>query len=144
VNWSIRPAEEHDWNAVEALLVKSGLPLAGAREHLANFLVAFEGGALAGCGGFESYDGVVLLRSMAVVQAHRGAGLGAHLTRHLLDRAFNRGAKEAILLTTTAGDYFARFGFVPISRESAPEAVQKSEEFRGACPDSALVMRLTL
>ena len=48
------------------------------------------------------------------------------------------------LLTTTAEDYFPRFGFEVIDRSEADERLKESAEFRGACPDSAVCMRLSL
>ena len=48
------------------------------------------------------------------------------------------------LLTTTAPDYFRRLGFRALARRHAPAALRESAEFRGACPDSALLMELTL
>jgi N-acetylglutamate synthase-like GNAT family acetyltransferase len=46
------------------------------------------------------------------------------------------------LLTDTAPEYFARFGFrhEPIAR--APQALKASAEFQGACPASAVFMCL--
>jgi len=48
------------------------------------------------------------------------------------------------LLTTTAGDYFARHGFVQSHRPMTPCALNESAEFQGACPDTAVFMELTL
>jgi amino-acid N-acetyltransferase len=49
-----------------------------------------------------------------------------------------------VLLTTTAEDFFLRFGFQPISRVEFPLAVQASVEFQEVCPDSATGMFLAL
>ena len=64
------------------------------------------------------------------------------LVERLLETAPARGVSVMYLLTTTAADYFPRFGFEPIPREQADSRLQASEEFRGACPDSAVCMRL--
>jgi hypothetical protein len=37
-------------------------------------------------------------------------------------------------------DYFPRFGFAETTRAVVPEDVARTEEFRGACPASAIVM----
>lgn len=58
----------------------------------------------------------------------------------LLESARAEGLADVTLLTTTAADYFTRFGFHVIPRESAPEAVRASVEFREACPETATVM----
>ncbi len=62
--------------------------------------------------------------------------------RALLAGAQAGGAQELVLLTTTADAWFPRFGFERMSRDAAPASLRASEEFRGACPASAVVMRL--
>jgi amino-acid N-acetyltransferase len=49
--------------------------------------------------------------------------------------------REIYLLTTTAEHFFPRFGFARIPRADVAPTVRASEEFRGACPDSAIAMR---
>ena len=61
-----------------------------------------------------------------------------------LDLARSLGADAAYLLTTTAGDFFPRFGFAPVERADVPDDVKQSIEFRSACPSSALAMRVAL
>ena len=39
---TFRPAADDNWAAIETLLSQSALPIAGAREHLGAFLLAFE------------------------------------------------------------------------------------------------------
>ncbi|HVO72301.1 MAG TPA: arsenic resistance N-acetyltransferase ArsN2 [Aggregatilineaceae bacterium] len=142
MNWTFRTAGPDDWTAIAALLTRVDLPLDGAREHLDGFLLAFGGATLAGVAGLERYGATGLLRSVAV--AERGTGLGKELVRRLLDRASADGLTSVVLLTTTAADYFPRFGFHRIARKEAPSAVQESIEFKSACPDSAIVMELPL
>jgi N-acetylglutamate synthase-like GNAT family acetyltransferase len=62
----------------------------------------------------------------------------------LLADARARGIHDIYLLTTTAEAWFPRFGFVRIARAAVPAALHASEEFRGACPDSAVVMHTAL
>jgi len=139
-----RQAVTDDWPAVEGLLAASRLPLEGARQHLDSFIVAEQHDRLLGCIGLEQYGDAGLLRSCAVAQTHRGTGIGALLTRALIDGARRAGVRQLVLLTTTAENYFARFGFVQISRDAIPAALQDSAEFRGACPASATAMQLVL
>lgn len=150
----LRMAQPGDLLAVESLLADAELPLAGAREHLRDFVVA-EGAAatLLGCAALERYAtgsaaGAAhvsgLLRSLAVAPAARGLGLGASLVESLLSAARAQGLADVTLLTTTAAEYFPRFGFQQIAREAAPLAVRDSIEFREACPDSAVVMSRAL
>lgn len=142
--WRVRPARPADWPAIRELLVASELPLEGAADHLAHFIVAESAGELAGCAGLEVYDEVALLRSCAVDAAYQHQGLGHHLVQQAIEHASTLGVHELALLTTTAETYFARFGFLRISRDDVADALKVSREFRGACPASACVMRRRL
>jgi amino-acid N-acetyltransferase len=137
-----RDATEQDWNAISALLQREGLPLAGAREHLAHFIVAEDDEGVAGAGGLEVYGPSALLRSL--VAAHHGRGIGHLLVEQLIVRARALGVTDLVLLTTTAAGYFPRFGFETVARPDVPAALLASREFQGACPSSATVMRLRL
>lgn len=140
----IRAATAHDLAAVHALLRSAALPLDGVPDDLAHFLVAELQGAVVGVIGLERYGDTALLRSAAVAQAMRGHGLGERLVHALLEAARATGIRELTLLTTTAEQWFPRFGFARIAREEANAALQASAEFRGACPASATTMRLRL
>lgn len=143
MNPVFRHAAESDWNAIAALLQQAELPLDGAKDHLPHFLLALTpDGTLAGVAGLEVYGEVGLLRSVAV--AERKKGLGSELVRRVLNEATQNGMRQVVLLTTTATDFFPRFGFRQIARSEAPAAVQQSIEFQEACPASATVMLLDL
>jgi N-acetylglutamate synthase-like GNAT family acetyltransferase len=141
---SVRGATPEDWDGIERLLTDRHLPTDGARDHLSGFVVAIKGAALLGCAAIERYGDVGLLRSVAVIENVAGRGVGAELLRATLDRARALGLREIYLLTTTAARYFPRFGFEVVGREGLPSALEASEELRGACPASAVAMRLTL
>ena len=140
----IRAATSEDWNAIEQLLVSSNLPLDGARDHLRDFVVAEENGAIAGCAALERYGSSALLRSVVVDSSVRGSGLGEKLVRQIIDHARREGIESMVLLTTTAPEWFPRFGFRRAERERVPPAVKASVEFQGACPDTSIVMQLDL
>jgi amino-acid N-acetyltransferase len=54
-------------------------------------------------------------------------------------------ARERLfLLTTTAAPFFARRGFAPVKRSTAPEAMTKSPQFASLCPSTAACMALVL
>jgi amino-acid N-acetyltransferase len=138
----ISPAEPGALPEVVALLRESSLPLAGVEEHFDSFLVArAEDGGLLGCVGLEIYGDVGLLRSLSVASRARGGGLGTRLVERLIDLARAKGVETLYLLTTTAEEYFPRFGFERLAREEADQKLEASEELRGACPASAVVMR---
>jgi amino-acid N-acetyltransferase len=140
----IRTATARDWSAIERLLTDSGLPLDGARDHIDRFIVAEENGAIAGCAALERYGEIALLRSVAVDSPVRGRRLGERLVSQLIAIARRDGIESLFLLTTTAAEWFPRFGFRSIERGLAPAGLSKSSEFRGACPATAVLMSLDL
>jgi amino-acid N-acetyltransferase len=140
----MRQARTEDLPWVLELLEQAGLPLEGVAQHLGNFLLEFDGERLVGCAGLEVWGRAGLLRSVAVHPEYRSRGIARRLVRALLEQARRRGLKSVSLLTTTAEGYFPRFGFVRVERAELPAALQTSEEFRGACPDSAAALHLTL
>ncbi len=143
--WTIRPAAPADLNEVQTLLGSSGLPADGLADQFpAGYAVAVAGGQVVGVAGVETHGASGLLRSVAVKPALRSAGLGAALVRERAEWARTNGLDSAYLLTTSAAGYFPRFGFVPISREQAPEGIRGCVEFTSACPSSAVLMRLPL
>jgi amino-acid N-acetyltransferase len=141
---TLRAANPDDWTAVRTHLERARLPLHGAHDHLERFTLAFDCEQLLGTAGLEVYGNTALLRSVAVNEEARGTGIGAKLVRHSLELARGLGVADVVLLTETAADYFPRFGFRIIARADAPDAVNASLEFRGACPDSATTMLLQL
>lgn len=143
--YSIRSAERADLDRVRALLGVADLPLDGLEEQFGpSYAVAEHDGALIGVEGIEVHETDGLLRSAAVDPTWRGRGVGDALTRNRIDWARARGLHALYLLTTTAGTWFPRFGFVPESREAAPAGIRASREFSEACPASALFMKLPL
>jgi len=141
---SIRAARPEDWPGVEALLRACALPVDGAAEHLADFVVADVAGRVVAVAGIEAYGADGLLRSVAVSNDARSAGLGSAVVDAAERLAHGRGMQRLHLLTTTAAPYFARRGFEVRDRANAPAALQASAEFRGACPASATFMTLAL
>ena len=137
---AIRLAAPGDFAGVVRLLEAADLPTAGLQPSLPDFLVAEEGGRVVGVVGLEVFGDCALLRSAVVDAGRRGAGLGIDLVESLLRRAATRGVREVYLLTTTAEHFFPRFGFARIPRDVVAAPVRASEEFRGACPDSAIAM----
>jgi amino-acid N-acetyltransferase len=138
---TLRRARAADIDGVRRLLAGQSLTQAGVPDWIGHFWVAEGDGSVVGTAGLEVYGSAALLRSVAVDPAWRGTGLGRLVTERALDDARSAGASEVYLLTTTAEDYFPRVGFAAVARECVPEALMASEEFRGACPASAVVMR---
>lgn len=139
---TLRPAGTGDWPALAALLQANQLPLDGARQHLSTFLLATHKGELIGSAGAEVHGTVALLRSVAVAPGLHGQGIGRALVSRLLEEAARRQIGSVHLLTVTAPDFFAQFGFQPEPIDRAPPGLKASAEFQGACPASAAFMSL--
>ncbi len=140
----VTPAQPEDELDVAELLSATGLPLAGVHEHFADFVVARRAGRFVGVAGLEVHADQGLLRSLAVAADLRGTGLGRRLVKTILAAAQQRRLRSLSLLTETAADYFPRFGFQPVARAEIAESFGDSAEFRGACPESAVALRLDL
>lgn len=141
---SISPATADDLEPIKALLLASNLPTDGVEEHWRTFIVARDGERMVACGGAEAYQFVALIRSVAVEPEYRSHGIGRRIVRQLLDRLASRGLREFYLLTTTAEEYFRKRGFKTIDRDEVHPQLLSSREFQGACPDSAVCMRLVM
>ncbi len=141
---TIRAALASDAAAVETLLQALSLPPDGVRDHLPSFVVAVDEEQLVGTIGLELHGDDALLRSAAVAKEWQGRGLGRMLTERIVGEAVVRGVKSLYLLTTSADRYFATFGFEPASRETVPGLLKRSAQFQGACPETALLMKLQL
>lgn len=143
-NVTLRQAGASDWPAVEALLLANKLPTEGARRHLATYLLAVSNAEVVGCAGAEVYGDIALLRSVAVAPGLQRRGIGRLLVERLLLEATRRQIRRLFLLTVTAPEYFARYGFRRGPIDQAPAALGASAELQGACPACAAFMSLTL
>jgi N-acetylglutamate synthase-like GNAT family acetyltransferase len=141
---TLRPASQADWLAIEALLRANKLPLEGAWSHLDTYLLAVSNGEIVGCAGAEVYGPVALLRSVAVAPGLHQQGIGKLLLERLIHEAQRRDIARLYLLTVTAPEYFAQFGFKRAKIDEAPQALKASAEFQGACPACAAFMTLAL
>ena len=136
----IRAARASDLPGIERLLTTSHLPLAGVADSLSGFVIAESEGTIVGTAALEICCDNALLRSVAVADEWRSRGLGRALVSRVIADAEARGLQALYLLTTTAEHYFPSFGFQQITRDRVPADVQGTEEFRSACPASAVVM----
>jgi amino-acid N-acetyltransferase len=137
----LAPARPEDWPAVRALLTQSKLPLDGLDMRLEHFVVARDGHDIVGVAGLEHYGASALLRSVAVDDRWRGTGIGRLLVDRVLNEARALEVDDVYLLTTTAQEYFPKFGFACVARDSLPPALGGSAEMRGACPETAVAMK---
>jgi N-acetylglutamate synthase-like GNAT family acetyltransferase len=140
----IRPASPADLGAVSALLTAASLPREGVAEHFHSFLVAELDGMIIGAMGLELYGETALLRSAVIAPERRNAGIGSQLFTKVLALARAEQVRRLLLLTDTAGPYFAGKGFRAIDRATVAGPVTGSFEFSGACPFHALCMEMLL
>lgn len=127
-----------------ALLDENGL---ATRDLDEGELVVFEvrhNSKRIGAGALEPTGPYALLRSVVVEEEYRENGIGTSLVNNLLTEARNRNFNALYLLTEGAAGFFKQFGFHEIPRESVPEAVLSTDQFKNLCPDSATCMRLEL
>lgn len=140
-SFGVRPATPVDLSTVREMLEGADLPTEGVEQHLHNVLVGEVDGAIVAAAGLEVAGTAGLVRSVVVRSDHRTGGRGGEIVRTLLNRADAQGLTELFLLTTTATTFFRRLGFREVPRESAPLAIQQTQEFLTLCPSSAVCMR---
>lgn len=135
----IRPARSEDLDAIKALLAENGLPASDVTpDLLRDYAVAEDAnGLVVGSVGLERFGTEALLRSLAVAEPARKAGLGGHLLTHAEDLARAYGVSELWLLTMTAAPFFRRAGYEKGDRSRAPKELQGSTQFAQLCPASA-------
>jgi amino-acid N-acetyltransferase len=138
----INPARPDDISAIRDLLANNEQPLEGFPDDCRVVLALHNQNQVAGGIALEVHGNHGLLRSLVVDEKQRRNGYGSELVGTLLTEASALELDQVYLLTETAGDYFPRFGFELVDRRLIPPEVRKSVEFKGACPDSALAMRL--
>jgi amino-acid N-acetyltransferase len=81
---------------------------------------------------------------VAVNKNVQNRGHGSSLIRHMINKAKKNGTRELLLLTTTAPNFFQKLGFKEHNRENVTGSITDSVEFAGACPETAIPMRLGL
>src|SRR4249919_3441069 len=109
-------ASADDLDAVVGLLRECALPHEDIGEHLSDLVAAKRDKILIGTVALQAYDGVGLLRSLAVTEACRSQGLATELVTRIVTHARSSGVERLFLVTTTAQDFFTRRGFVPFER----------------------------
>ncbi len=97
-------------------------------------------GTLLGYGGFELYGSDTLIRSIVVLDPARESGVGRNLLLLLMRRAFDQGARQAYILTTTAQKFFEDQRFKTIPRDQVPASILATKQATELCPDDAALL----
>jgi len=142
-DYKIRTAVEADFPVITKLLADNELTSSGVQENLSNFLVADHEGII-GVIGLEFAGKAVMLRSMVIRHELRKHGIATALVNRSLAISRQSGIKEAYLLTNTAEQFAARWGFYKIQRSEIPDALMKGSALHNFCPASSICMKLEL
>ena len=137
---SVGPATAGDRTTIYRLLTEAGLPVDDLDTAPARFWVARDVGEVVGAVGIEAYGTVGLLRSLVVLPAQRGGGVGAALVQALESDSCREGVDLLVLLTQTAQTFFAKHGYLVQDRRDVPHTIQQTAEFKSLCPASAVCM----
>jgi amino-acid N-acetyltransferase len=141
--WKVEKVNQPERETASELISACGLPEEGLGETEL-WCVKGEGRQLLGVAGLETWGRQGLLRSVAVENEHRKSLVGTSLVRHVISEAEKKRIKEIYLITETAPSFFERLGFSAIDRSRVRGGVLNSVEFKGACPETAPVMRMDL
>lgn len=144
VEMEIRRAVPGNLEQAASLLRAAELPPIPDPFLLQNLLVCLESDRVIGVVALEVVGLRGLVRSLAVDPSHSRRGVGTSLLDSLMARAHELSLRELYLLTETSQEFFAGYGFVPVSRESVPQAIRSTRQYREQCPETATVMRLPL
>jgi len=136
----IQPAKREDLNEIVNLLSDNNLPTIDIKENTVQLFVGLLNNKIIGIIGLEKYNGVGLLRSLAIKDTFKNQKFGERLVKQLLDFCSREKIEELYLLTTTAEKYFEKFGFQKTERFKIPETIKQTREFKDICPISAVVM----
>jgi amino-acid N-acetyltransferase len=89
-------------------------------ENMRDFMVAWDGRALAGCGALHFYSPTVgEVRSLATAETHKKHGVGRLIIQALVTEAQTYGL-DAIFAFTYVKDFFAKVGFHEVERGELP------------------------
>lgn len=127
---AVRPAAIHDVPEIHHLLeiyASQGnlLPrtMNELYRHLRDFFVIEIDGRVAACGALEIFtEQLGEVRSLVVVDAHKGRGLGRLLVERIMAEATALGLKRLMALTYVP-TFFHKLGFQTVPKETLPEKV---------------------
>lgn len=123
-------------------LQNEDLPVDDLGESGRQFFRIERNGVAVGYGGYELAGNQILLRSLTILPEFKGQGLGVATSRLIVAAARRTSAGDIWLLTQTASAFFAKLGFQPVDRHTAPADILATRQATSLCPSSAVLMRL--
>lgn len=114
----------------EILHLLGGLPKAGTKENINNFLVAKCNGNIIACMGFEiHHNKCAVLRSLKVKKGFRRQRIATMLFTEILQELAKRKISIGVgfTLTTKLANMVRKFGAIKISRKHALDHLDKSQ-----------------
>lgn len=109
-----------DWAAKELLLPRS---LSDLYDDLRDFFVWEKDGRIVGCGALHlTWVDLAEIRSIAVAEDCQGDGIGKKIVEACLNDARELGVPRVFVLTFVP-DFFAKFGFHRVPKETFPHKI---------------------
>ena len=128
MDWRVERARSDDRDAMAALLGACGLSSAGILAPGTLYWVCRAEEGLIGTCGIELGERCALLRSVCVMEHHRGKRIADQLIHSALQEAIRLDLQRVYLLSKGTGGYFERLGWreVPVAELAArlPQAPQ--------------------
>ncbi len=131
-----------DHDEVRDLLTDNHLPADQVNAGNIIMLVAEQGNRIIGCGGIDPIGGSGVLQSLVVSKENRSRGCGSLLVDRLISVAALHALQELFLLTLSGQDFFRKFGFAPIDRETIPSQIGQMAAWKN--PDCAAATSMHL
>lgn len=128
MDWRVERARSDDRDAMAAVLGACGLSSAGILAPGTLYWVCRAEEGLIGTCGIEPGERCALLRSVCVMEHHRGKRIADQLIHSALQQAIRLDLQRVYLLSKDTGGYFERLGWreVPVAELAArlPQAPQ--------------------
>src|SRR4030042_7184022 len=140
----ITEASGTDIPDIFSLLEQCLLPTEDISSEKQLFWVIKKDQQIQGTIAIENYSPYGLLRSFAVHPSYRKQAMGTTLLYHTIEQAEKLGIEFLYLLTDTAARYFEAREWIYVRRESVPEKVRLSEQFKSICSESTACMFLPI
>ena len=139
-----REAGPEDGEDITALVRSGGLELLPSDARTGwTFVAEDEHGSVLATAACERQGDEAYLRSVAVRDDLRGAGLGSVVVAAAAQSAADGGVRELFLYTMEAQGFFQRLGFEALAASEAPRWIAESESAR-YCGEGASLMRRAL